>query len=180
MRKGTPEQFIQELENKIDSLKGVQSSAEVIDDGEEVIEAGLLGDLVNKVTDAMNPGLTNSAEDVEVQETSETVEDAPVEDHESYLQDLYTSVEDKLADLVTGVSWNGDEENIYMDVNFTDGHIFTFTIPREDLVYDLENMDTDVNYICTAVRGMDDAEYEDEGNFPEEGYYDEENPPAYL
>jgi len=148
MRKGTPNQFIHELINKIDELKSedVESSAVIVDE-DDVIEA-----------------------DEIIDEVSE-----PETTDETYLEGLYSSVEDKLNDLVSGVSWSGDEENIYMDVNFLDGSIFTFTIPRNDLVFDMDNMNTDVNYICTAVRDLKD---EDENSIDET--FDDVDSPAYL
>ena len=87
---------------------------------------------------------------------------------------LINELTSKIEDLVVSVAWNSDEENIYMDANFIDGHVITFTIPKADLAYDLENTDMDVEYICQAVR--DTAEYENEPVLELEAPADEELP----
>ena len=133
MRKGTPEQFIAELTNKISELKHDDiESARVIVEEDDVITAE--EDIVDDVVDV------------------------PAETDEDYLDGLYNNVETELNDMVQGVAWSSDEENIYMDVSFSDDHIITFTIPREDLMFDLASMDKDVNYICTAVRESNPSE----------------------
>lgn len=214
MRKGKPSQFMSELEDKIKELKGIDSSAEVVDDGtdyieagchdEEVeagchdeVEAGCHGDDDHKKVSAQEVTCDEEVEEEEVNETLDTpdgdfeeeeYEEVEEDDHEDYLNDLYGRVEDELADLLQGVSWGSDEENIFMDVSFSDGHVITFTIPREDLVYDLENPDVDVKYICTAVRdSQDETEYY-EDVYPEEeaaeesmeDLLDDYDIPAYL
>ena len=137
MRKGTPEQFIAELTNKISELKHDDiESARVIVEEDDVITAE--EDIVDDVVDV------------------------PAETDEDYLDGLYTNVETELNDMVQGVAWSSDEENIYMDVSFSDDHIITFTIPKEDLMFDLASMDKDVNYICTAVRESNPSEPEEE------------------
>lgn len=165
MRKGTPNQFMKELEDKIANLKGVESAAQIIDDGEVVIEAD--ADI------SENPG-------VSVEETPEVLKETE-DDHEAYYNELYTRVEEELQDAVEGVAWTSDSENVYMDVNFTDGHIFTFTIPRSDLVLDA---DTDVQYICKAVRGSQGEENDQFDDLTEglssEDIYEEYDIPAYL
>lgn len=137
MRKGTPEQFIAELTNKISELKHDDiESARVIVEEDDVITAE--EDIVDDVVDV------------------------PAETDEDYLDGLYTNVETELNDMVQGVAWSSDEENIYMDVSFSDDHVITFTIPKEDLMFDLASMDKDVNYICTAVRESNPSESAEE------------------
>lgn len=138
MRKGTPEQFIAELTNKISELKHDDiESARVIVEEDDVITAE--EDIVDDVVDV--------PEETEFEDSDE-----------DYLDGLYNNVETELNDMVQGVAWSSDEENIYMDVSFSDDHIITFTIPREDLMFDLASMDKDVNYICTAVRESNPSE----------------------
>ena len=166
MRKGTPNQFLSELEDKIADLKGIESATQIIDDGEVVIEAD--SDVVTQPE--------------ELEETiSEVQEVEAPKDDEDYYSTLYVSVEDELADTVDGVAWTSDDDNIYMDVNFTDGHVFTFTIPRSDLVLDA---DTDVQYICKAVRGSQGEENDQFDDLTEglssEDIYEEYDIPAYL
>lgn len=171
MRKGTPNQFIHELINKIDELKSeeIESSAVIVDDKEDVIEADeIIDDVLEEIP-----------EDLDSEEPDRLI---PDEDN-SYLDGLYSSVEDKLNDLVDGVSWSGDEDNIYMDVNFKDGNLFTFTIPRVDLIYDMDKMETDINYICTAVREVNDSDsLGDDVEDPifDENYKEDVDTPAYL
>lgn len=154
MRKGTPEQLMDELNKKIDELKGSPNSSSrvIVDDEEDVIVAG------------------EDIEDVEevVEDTPEEIEVDVVEDDKAdYLTGMYASVEKELRDLTESVAWDSDEDSIYLDVNFADGHVFTFTIPKADLAYDLEDPDKDIEYICNAVRdaGGDEA--------PEDEYYDD-------
>lgn len=169
MRKGTPNQFIAELEDRIEKLKGedVESSVEVIDDGEDVIQAEC--DSKSEVTSSIK---------------EESISEV---DSDDYLKGLYSEVEDELADLLEEVSWSSDDENIYMDVSFEDGHVFTFTIPKADLVYDIENQSTDVEYICRAVRDSEDATEDsfddvppEDANYDMSDYYSEEDKPVYL
>ena len=148
MRKGTPNQLINELTSKIAELKGsnVRSSAYIIEE-EDTITA------------------------------DEEIMDIPQEtttDYDAYFDQIQGDVEQKIEDLVVSVAWNSDEENIYMDANFIDGHVITFTIPKADLAYDLENTDMDVEYICQAVR--DTAESENEPVLELEAPADEELP----
>lgn len=166
MRKGTPNQFLAELEDKIADLKGIESAAQIIDDGEVVIEA--------------DSDVVTQPEELE-EHISEVQEVEAPKDDEDYYNTLYVNVEDELADTVEGVAWTSDDDNIYMDVNFVDGHIFTFTIPRSDLVLDA---DTDVQYICKAVRdsqGDMNERFDDlaEDSSPED-IYEEYDIPAYL
>lgn len=178
MRKGTPAQFLAELEDKIFDLKTIDSS-EIIDDGEEIIVADeeVETDVEEKVEDADNSTSVEEKVEEKIGESADEDNDYnEIEVPDDYFDNLYSSVEEKLNDLVDTVAWNGDDDNIYMDVSFIDGHIITFTIPREDLVYDA---DTDVNYICTAVRGDDfDEEYAAEENMDD--LKEEYDIPAYL
>ena len=155
MRKGTPEQLMDELNKKIDELKGSPNSSSrvIVDDEEDVIVAGEdIEDVVDEVVED-----TPEAIDVEV------IED----DKADYLTGMYASVEKELRDLTESVAWDSDEDSIYLDVNFADGHVFTFTIPKADLAYDLEDPDKDIEYICNAVRDAGGAEA------PEDEYYDD-------
>lgn len=151
MRKGTPDHLIEELSKKIYELKDSPNSGSriIVDDEEDVIVAGEdIEDVVDDTTEAI---------DVEV------VED----DKADYLTGMYASVEKELRDLTESVAWDSDEDSIYLDVNFADGHVFTFTIPKADLAYDLEDPDKDIEYICNAVRDaggtdvLEDEYYDD-------------------
>lgn len=133
MRKGTPDQFISELQNKINELKHEDiESARVIVEEDDIITAD------EEIIDEVSEDFDSSDED--------------------YLDGLYNNVETELNDMVEGVAWSSDDENIYMDVSFSDDHIITFTIPKEDLLFDLASIDKDVNYICTAVRESNPSE----------------------
>lgn len=133
MRKGTPDQFIAELQNKINELKHEDiESARVIVEEDDIITAD------EEIIDEVAEDFDSSDED--------------------YLDGLYNNVETELNDMVEGVAWSSDDENIYMDVSFSDDHIITFTIPKEDLLFDLASIDKDVNYICTAVRESNPSE----------------------
>ena len=153
MRKGTPAQLIAELTDKIDELKGVNSSKVIVDDEEDVIVAD---------------------EEIETEEVEETpVDVVNKDDKEEYLTGMYASIEKELKDLTESVAWSSDEDNIYLDVNFEDGHVFTFTIPKADLSYDIQNPDKDIEYVCNAVREAGGAE-EDYEEKEYEDYSDEE------
>lgn len=126
MRRGTPNQLINELTDTIKKLKNsdIDSSSVIIEE-EDTITAE------EEITEVIPEETT---------------------DYDEYFDRIQGDVEQKIEDLVVSVAWNSDEENIYMDANFIDGHVITFTIPKEDLAYDLENSDMDVEYICQAVR----------------------------
>lgn len=106
------------------------------------------------------------------------------DDKAEYITGLYASVEKELNDLAESISWNSDEDNIYMDISFADGHVFTFTIPKADLAFDIENMGNDIEYICHAVHESQEleADYAEDYEAPYnmEDYYAEEDRPAYL
>lgn len=185
MRRGTPDQFIKELTEKIHELKEVESSSAIIDDGEDIIQADEYLDTEEKVDETE---ITEESSDEEVKTI--TVDSAPVdqvevsnveEDSSEYLTGLYRSVEKELNDLIQSVAWSTDEDNIYMDVNFADGHIFTFTIPKADLSYDIQTQDKDIQYICVAVRdSQEPSEVVEDEAYNMEDYYSEEDRPAYL
>lgn len=126
-------------------------------EGSSCVKAGMLGEKLGQLDDLLTPSIPVSVQSGEDVDISEEIIDKGTEDHSEYLDHLYTRVEEELSDMITDVAWTGDEENIFMDVSFQDGHVFTFTIPRSDLVYDMENEDTDVEYICVAVRDSQDA-----------------------
>lgn len=150
MRKGSVNQFITELEDKILDLKTVESSG-VIDDGEDTIFASPMTTI-------------DSADDIELDD-----EVTEIDDNAEYLTDLYAGVEDSLNDLAEGCAWSSDDDNIYLDVNFINGHVFTFTIPKADLSYDIAQMDKDVEYVCVAVRDTQDSD-EDSDTFDDSLY----------
>ena len=171
MRKGTPGQLIAELTDRIAQLKDEEiNSSSVIIDEEDMITAD----------EDIDPIEIEEIDDVDVEEPEET-------DTSAYLDKLYENVETELEESITDVSWSSDESNIYMDANFVDGHILTFTIPKADLAFDLNGIDKDVEYICVAVRDsqetqediIEDIPEEDE-NYNMEDYYDPDEVPPYL
>ena len=179
MRKGTPAQLIREIENKIEELKEesvnsacdsskkskVEAEDVIVDEPEEVIEAD------------------ESVEDFEPEEDETSVVETEGEyvkaegSEDDYLSSIYHGVEDEVKDLIKSIAWSGDDDNIYMDANFIDGRVISFTIPREDLTHDMNSKDRDIDYICVAVRGEDSGE---ETAYNMEDYYDEADRPAYL
>lgn len=182
MVKGTPEQLMRALEKRITELGGdvnacesINSAREEIDDGEETILAEEEVETEDYALEDETADFSESEDGVE--EDVEEPEDDSSDD--SYLDRLYSSVEDRLNETVNSLNWSSDSENIYLDVNFSDGHVFTFTIPREDLGFDESNIDADVNYICVAVQGdsEDTSEGVDTDEYSEE---DLDNEPAYL
>ncbi len=222
MRKGSVNQFIDELETKIEQLKGVRSSTKISAATRKpkywdtrfrvnVIDAYNKGELTTenieewetKYNAGIKPKKPLGTKDIldyyiahlEEADSAEVVDDGTdvieandqsitsaeeIEDQNSeYLTGLYQSVEQELNDLAEGFSWNSDEDNIYLDVNFTDGHVFTFTIPKADLSYDIQNQGKDIEYICVAVRDTQpDAELEE--TFNEDKSLEEYDLPAYL
>lgn len=195
MRRGTPNQFIAELESKIADLKGgdIESSAQVIDDGEDVIQADdFIEDVVEGPEDTEVVEEEISEETPAEEEANEKLivdpdPESDTEGHAEYLTGLYRDVENELADLAQSIAWSSDEDNVYMDISFADGHVFTFTIPKADLAYDIENKGTDIEYICQAVfdsadlpeESFDDVTPED-ANYDMSDYYAEEDKPVYL
>lgn len=238
MRKGTPAQLIAELTDKIDELRGVNSSKVIVDDEEDVIVAGEEGiqcksiplrqyvenlqmklssgmteralrsiikklmkfnkdyrnyidmldskeydvsdvsemikeDLENELKDSANDALDLDTIEASDEPGEEIEVDVVENDKAEYLTGMYASIENELKDLTESVAWDSDEDSIYLDVNFADGHVFSFTIPKADLSYDLQDPDKDIEYICKAVReaGGDEVDYE-EGEY--EDYSDEE------
>ena len=183
MRKGTPAQLIKEIEDKIEELKedsidsscntakksSVKAEKIIVDEPEEVIEAD---DNVEEFNpeDEEDSAVETEGEYVKAEDRDEEISE------DDYLASVYHGVEDQVKDLVRSVAWSGDDDNIYMDANFVDGRVISFTIPREDLTHDINSKDRDIDYICVAVRGEDS---EDETSYNMEDYYDEADRPAY-
>lgn len=145
MRRGTPNQLINELTDTIRKIKDSD-----IDSSSVIIEEE---DTITAEEDIISP-LSEPEESIETEI-----------DYDEYFDKLYDDVERKIEDLVQDVAWHSDDENLYMDANFLDGHVVTFTIPKADLIYDLENNDMDVEYICQSVR---DAQTIDDGSLVDE------------
>lgn len=148
---GTPEQFLNALENKINELGGYD---------------------VDSATNVSN--IPSSLEMKNVKSSEMDV------DKERYLHDLIGDLELDLEDLVKGFTADYENDSLYVTIQTFDGNTREYEIPFSDLNWDFRSMDTDVAYISDHIaEDLDldptsDLDYdEDEDVYAEGSTWDE-------
>lgn len=148
---GTPEQFLNALENKINELGGYD---------------------VDSATNISNIPSKPEMKDVKSSEMNI--------DKERYLHNLIGDLELDLKDLVQGFTADYEDDNLYVTVETFDGNTREYKVPFSDLNWDFRSMDTDVAYISDHIaEDLDldptsDLDYdEDEDVYAEGSTWDE-------
>lgn len=119
---GTPEQFLNALENKINELGGYD---------------------VDSATNVSN--IPSKPEMKNVKSSELDV------DKERYLHDLIGELDSDLKDLVKGFTADYEDDNLYVTVVTYDGNTGEYKIPFSDLNWDFNSIDIDVEYISDHI-----------------------------
>lgn len=119
---GTPEQFLNALENKINELGGYD-----VDSATNVSNIPSKPEMKNVKSSEMNI------------------------DKERYLHNLISDLELDLEDLVQGFTVDYEDDNLYVTVETFDGNTREYKVPFSDLNWDFNSMDTDVAYISDHI-----------------------------
>lgn len=85
----------------------------------------------------------------ELGEPIKSAEDA-ADTADRFLHTLIGDVDESLAAEVDKTRWDQDASCLYLTVSYMD-HEIDFEIPFEDLTFDFNNIDKDVDYICNTV-----------------------------
>lgn len=143
---GTPEQFLNALENKINELGGY-----------DVDSATNLSNIPSK------PEMKN------VKSSEMNI------DKERYLHNLIGDLELDLEDLVQGFTADYEDDNLYVTVETFDGNTREYKVPFSDLNWDFNSMDTDVAYISDHIAedldldSTSDLDYDEDKDIAAEG-----------
>lgn len=148
---GTPEQFLNALENKINEIGGYD-----VDSSTNISNIPSKPEMKNVKSSEMNI------------------------DKERYLHNLIGDLELDLEDLVQGFTADYEDDNLYVTVETFDGNTREYKVPFSDLNWDFRSMDTDVAYISDHIaEDLDldptsDLDYdEDEDVYAEGSTWDE-------
>lgn len=148
---GTPEQFLNALENKINELGGYD-----VDSATNISNIPSKPEMKNVKSSEMNI------------------------DKERYLHNLIGDLELDLEDLVQGFTADYEDDTLYVTVETFDGNTREYKVPFSDLNWDFRSMDTDVAYISDHIaEDLDldptsDLDYdEDEDVYAEGSTWDE-------
>lgn len=141
---GTPEQFLNALENKINELDGYE-----VDSATNVSNIPSAPEMRNVKSSEMNI------------------------DKERYLHNLIGDLELDLNDCIQGLTCDYEDDNLYLTVQTMEGEIVQYTVPFSDMSFDFNQIDQDVNTISMYILrdlGMDQAadHYEDLNSYIEE------------
>lgn len=143
---GTPEQFLNALENKINELGGYE-----VDSATNVSNIPSKPEMKNVKSSEMNI------------------------DKERYLHNLIGDLELDLEDLVKGFTADYEDDNLYVTVETFDGNTREYKVPFSDLNWDFNSMDTDVAYISDHIaEDLDldptsDLDYDEDEDIEAEG-----------
>lgn len=119
---GTPEQFLNALESKINELGGYD---------------------VDSATNVSN--IPSKPEMKNVKSSELDV------DKERYLHDLIGDLDSDLKDLVKGFTADYEDDNLYVTVVTYDGNTGEYKIPFSDLNWDFNSIDRDVEFISDHI-----------------------------
>jgi len=129
-------------------------------------------DTIEDVNSATNTsGIADVSEPITAEEDSE----------DDYLDKLYSEVEAAADDMNIGLGWKVEDSEIYLDATQLDtDKVVRFTIPRDDLSFDLSKIDDDVKTIVDAMKSELDISVESSTNIearvlPDGTEYDEED-----
>lgn len=179
--KGTPEQFLHQVENRIAELGGDVAACSKVTAAETYQDvSGIMGEMGDTWTvkelreywdrEQMNdPVLSEYAsfddwlEDTlsqmtpmnDVEDITAAAEDDPTH-NDRFIHNLVGDIEDKLATEVDGLTFDTLENALSITV-VRDGEVTQFEVPFEDISFNFDKMDNDVAYIANTIRDSLDS-----------------------
>lgn len=179
-QKGSPEDFARAIKNRISMLSGVNSSETVMSSCDECFRDvhGLFGDVgeiltiaqmreyweENKDRDPVLMEYRNYKEwlkdtldnmesvdniDIESSEAIMSADDAT--DDDRYLHNLIGDIQSEIEHEVETIEFDQDDSNLYMTVVYMD-MVKEYKIPFDDLSFEFDNIESDVEYVANTVR----------------------------
>lgn len=179
-QKGSPEDFARAIKNRISMLSGVNSSETVMSSCDECFRDvhGLFGDVgeiltiaqmreyweENKDRDPVLMEYRNYKEwlkdtldnmesvdniDIESSEAIMSADDAT--DDARYLHTLIGDIQSEIEHEVETIEFDQDDSNLYMTVVYMD-MVKEYKIPFDDLSFEFDNIESDVEYVANTVR----------------------------
>ena len=179
-QKGSPEDFARAIKNRISMLSGINSSETVMSSCDECFRDvhGLFGDVgeiltiaqmreyweENKDHDPVLMEYRNYKEwlkdtldnmesvdniDIESSEAIMSADDAT--DDDRYLHTLIGDIQSEIEHEVETIEFDQDDSNLYMTVVYMD-MVKEYKIPFDDLSFEFDNIESDVEYVANTVR----------------------------
>ena len=179
-QKGSPEDFARAIKNRISMLSGINSSETVMSSCDECFRDvhGLFGDVgeiltiaqmreyweENKDHDPVLMEYRNYKEwlkdtldnmesvdniDIESSEAIMSADDAT--DDDRYLHTLIGDIQSEIEHEVESIQFDQDDSNLYMTVVYMD-MVKEYKIPFDDLSFEFDNIESDVEYVANTVR----------------------------
>lgn len=179
-QKGSPEDFARAIKNRISMLSGINSSETVMSSCDECFRDvhGLFGDVgeiltiaqmreyweENKDRDPVLMEYRNYKEwlkdtldnmesvdniDIESSEAIMSADDATAD--ERYLHTLIGDIQSEIEHEVESIQFDQDDSNLYMTVVYMD-MVKEYKIPFDDLSFEFDNIESDVEYVANTVR----------------------------
>lgn len=179
-QKGSPEDFARAIKNRISMLSGINSSETVMSSCDECFKDvnGLFGDVgeiltiaqmreyweENKDHDPVLMEYRNYKEwlkdtldnmesvdniDIESSEAIMSADDAT--DDDRYLHTLIGDIQSEIEHEVETIEFDQDDSNLYMTVVYMD-MVKEYKIPFDDLSFEFDNIESDVEYVANTVR----------------------------
>lgn len=179
-QKGSPEDFARAIKNRISMLSGINSSETVMSSCDECFRDvhGLFGDVgeiltiaqmreyweENKDRDPVLMEYRNYKEwlkdtldnmesvdniDIESSEAIMSADDATHDDR--YLHTLIGDIQSEIKHEVETIEFDQDDSNLYMAVVYMD-MVKEYKIPFDDLSFEFDNIESDVEYVANTVR----------------------------
>ena len=179
-QKGSPEDFARAIKNRISMLSGINSSETVMSSCDECFKDvnGLFGDVgeiltiaqmreyweENKDSDPVLMDYRNYKEwlkdtldnmesvdniDIESSEAIMSADDAT--DDARYLHTLIGDIQSEIEHEVETIQFDQDDSNLYMTVVYMD-MVKEYKIPFDDLSFEFDNIESDVEYVANTVR----------------------------
>lgn len=138
--RGTPQQFLNAVERKIQELGGdLEVNSSTVDSACNSTNIDVAGAATDNTDDYVTYDVVEASDD--------DVEDVDQLEDGEYIQGLKATCDSKLEGSVDSTTWSEDDDNLYLTVAAAD-EVHDFTIPRADLTND---EDTDTDYICSYV-----------------------------
>ena len=179
-QKGSPEDFARAIKNRISMLSGINSSETVMSSCDECFRDvhGLFGDVGEILTisqmreyweenrdhdpvlmeyrnykEWLKDTLDNmeSVDNVDIESSEAIMSADDATDDERYLHTLIGDIQSEIEHEVETIEFDQDDSNLYMTVVYMD-MVKEYKIPFDDLSFEFDNIESDVEYVANTVR----------------------------